>query len=386
MGGGVGNDPGEDGGGGAGNIAGSFGLGGLTGSGQAGLGGSGGAASGAGAAGTGGGAASGNTSGSGGNSGRGGGGGRGGAAAGAAGVAGVGAGAAGGRGGSAGGSAGAAAGSAGATGGSTAGRGGAGGNNTGAGGNGAGAGGAAGRGGVGGGGAGGAAAAGNAGGRGGVGGTAGVPTQVIVSVDFVGGVRTTGGSGGATVTAAPAMTATEVAGVRPAPNWNPAPNSSGSRANLVQSNGTATTASITWDAAGDPGVATYPYADAAGNVRMMNGHLEAGNMTTTIAVTGLPAAITGAGYDVYVYAARSNTASSLRTFELTIGTTTLTAGETGPTSSTFSGFTLAPAGGGEGNYVIFRNLTGASFTLTANPGTGMHAPVNGIQIVSPTGS
>jgi hypothetical protein len=56
-----------------------------------------------------------------------------------------------------------------------------------------------------------------------------------------------------------------------------------------------------------------------------------------------------------------------------------------PTS--FTAFTLAPAGGA-GNYIIFRNVTGAAFTLTATPGTGTatRAPVNGLQIVSPTGS
>ena len=193
-----------------------------------------------------------------------------------------------------------------------------------------------------------------------------------MSIDFVGG--------------ATAMAATEVAGVKSAANWNVAMADEGTRANLVQSTGAATTASVTWSAPADPGIGTYPYTDMAGNVRMMNGYLNAGNGTSTITVSALPAAMTSGGYDVYVYAARGNSASALRTFELRIGTTTLLAGETGPTSSTFSGFMLAPAAGGEGNYVIFRNLTGASFTLTAEPGTGMNAPVNGIQIVAPSGS
>jgi hypothetical protein len=46
--------------------------------------------------------------------------------------------------------------------------------------------------------------------------------------------------------------------------------------------------------------------------------------------------------------------------------------------------------GGSGNYVVFRNVTGTSFTLTATPGTTTgnehRAPVNGIQIVYPSGS
>jgi len=228
-------------------------------------------------------------------------------------------------------------------------------------------------------------AAGGPGGAGGAGGMAGAP-QVIASIDFVGGTPATGGRGGATITPAPVMEATEIAGVKAAPNWNAATGREGHRANLVQSNGVATTASVSWSASDDPGVGTYPYTDMAGNVRMMNGYLDAGTGTATITVSALPAAFTGAGYDVYVYVARGNALTGLRTFELAIATTTLTAGETGPTSATFSGFTLAPATGGEGNYVIFRNLRSASFTLTANPGTGMHAPVNGLQIVSPSGS
>jgi hypothetical protein len=51
----------------------------------------------------------------------------------------------------------------------------------------------------------------------------------------------------------------------------------------------------------------------------------------------------------------------------------------------FGGYKLAPAGGA-GNYIVFRNLTTPFFTLAAIPGTGLRAPVNGIQIVSPTGS
>jgi hypothetical protein len=49
---------------------------------------------------------------------------------------------------------------------------------------------------------------------------------------------------------------------------------------------------------------------------------------------------------------------------------------------------MLAANGGMGNYIIFRNVTGAAFTLTAQPPTGTvaRAPVNGMQIVSPPGS
>jgi hypothetical protein len=61
--------------------------------------------------------------------------------------------------------------------------------------------------------------------------------------------------------------------------------------------------------------------------------------------------------------------------------------QTGPTSTAFTGFKLAPANGA-GNYFVFHAVTGATFTLTATPSTGVtpRAPVNGLQIVSPPGS
>ena len=139
----------------------------------------------------------------------------------------------------------------------------------------------------------------------------------------------------------------------------------------------------------NPGEWKNVYPDAAGNARMMNGYLDPPDTTTpaVITVSGLPTTITAGGYDVYVYMAGDIPYTSTRTYQYTIGATTFTVSQTGPTPTTFPGFTLAPAGGA-GNYVVFRNLTGATFTLTATPGTGppSRAPVNGMQIVSPTGS
>ncbi len=99
-------------------------------------------------------------------------------------------------------------------------------------------------------------------------------------------------------------------------------------------------------------------------------------------MSGLPSAIT-AGYYVYVYGDVS--AGSTRTYRYTIGTTTLTISQTGP-STPYSGLKLANSSA-SGDYVVFRKVSGASFTLTATPGTGSpsRAPVNGIQIVWPSG-
>jgi hypothetical protein len=140
----------------------------------------------------------------------------------------------------------------------------------------------------------------------------------------------------------------------------------------------------------NPGEWLIGLADAAGNARMMNGYLDptTSSSPATVTVSGLPSAITAGGYDVYVYVTGElGTGTAMRTYNYAIGTTTLTVSQTGPTPTSFTSFTLAPAGGA-GNYIVFRNLTATSFTLTATPGTGSQtrAPVNGLQIVAPTGS
>jgi len=205
-----------------------------------------------------------------------------------------------------------------------------------------------------------------------------------------------GGTGGAMLVAEPALAATEVAGVKPVAHWNGAANIMGTLTNLVLADGTATSATATWNSpsmGSNPGEWTVGFPDMPGNTRMMNGYLDpvAVSMPAVVTVSGLPASITGGGYDVYVYVTGDvGTGTGTRTYNYAIGTATLTVSQTGPVPTSFTSFTLAPAGGA-GNYIIFRNLTAATFTLTATPGTAttgnnVRAPVNGLQIVSPAGS
>ncbi|MES1205974.1 MAG: hypothetical protein ABUS79_08550 [Pseudomonadota bacterium] len=242
-------------------------------------------------------------------------------------------------------------------------------------------------------GSGGLAATGGGGGGGmaGNGGAGGGNNQIIVSIDFIGGSVPTGGAGGASVVAAPAMTATEVAGVKPVAYWNGAASIMGTLANLRESDGTATAATVIWNSPATPGNSgewINRFADAPGNTRMMNGYLDPTSSASpaTVKVSGLPTPIAG-GYDVYVYTFGDIPGASTRTYQYAIGTTTVTVSQTGPSPSTFPGFTLAPAGGA-GSYVVFHNVSGTTFTLTATPGTGpqTRAPINGIQIVWPPGS
>ncbi|MEO5768266.1 MAG: hypothetical protein ABIS92_07925, partial [Polyangia bacterium] len=73
-----------------------------------------------------------------------------------------------------------------------------------------------------------------------------------------------------------------------------------------------------------------------------------------------------------------------RIYKYAIGTAAVMVTQTGPNPAAFPGYVVAPAAGA--NTVLFRNITGPSFTLTATPAnTAQRAPVNGLQIVSPTG-
>jgi len=187
------------------------------------------------------------------------------------------------------------------------------------------------------------------------------------------------------------MNATDLAGFKPATHWNSAPDATGTLSSLLAADGSTTTASINWNA---PATYTVPFTDASGDAHMMNGFLEAQNSvsaTITIGVT-LPSSMSGA-YDVYVYC-YGNIDASTRTYKYTIGSTTHSVSQTGHSATTFPGHSPAPAvgGAGAGTYVLFQNVTGATFTLTANPLTStatvpaLRAPVNGIQIVYPAGS
>ena len=220
----------------------------------------------------------------------------------------------------------------------------------------------------------------------GTGGTGGAIPSVIISVRFVGGRP--GGSSGTTT-----MNATESAGFKPATNWNSATSGTGTLSSLAAADGSTTTASIAWTA---PSTYTVPFTDASGDAHMMNGFIQAiDTVSVTINMT-LPSSMSG-GYDVYVYC-YGNIDPTTRTYQYKIGSTTHTVSQTGRSATTFPGHSPAPAAGGtdggtgSGTYVLFQNVTGTSFVLTATPAGStalptpiLRAPVNGIQIVYPSG-
>jgi len=180
-----------------------------------------------------------------------------------------------------------------------------------------------------------------------------------------------------------AMAASEVAGVVAEANWNQAKGASSTSAmSLVDQNGAATGATITW--AADNGY-NLPIADQPGNVRMMRGYLDNDKGdATVVTVSGLPA-VSG-GYKVYVYADGSNGANSRTGIYQISGSdiTTASSSLTDLANTNFDG-SFAQANNSAGNYVML-GVNATAFTLSAIPITASssaeRAPLNGIQIVA----
>jgi hypothetical protein len=187
---------------------------------------------------------------------------------------------------------------------------------------------------------------------------------VAISIDFVGGGIP--------------MAPTEVAGVFRASRWNSAAGAAGTVPALVLSDGTISPAAVTWDSGG---VWQLAVADAPGDTRMMTGYLDP-RTTSAITISGLPAPLTTTGYDVYVYANGDVPAGITRAASYGVGGPLQVV--TQPELTPFSGTFIDALNGGFGNYVVFRGVTGMTLTVTVRPvsGTGLRAPVNGIQIVT----
>jgi hypothetical protein len=224
-------------------------------------------------------------------------------------------------------------------------------------------------------------------------GTGGATGPAILSIDFVGGISSTTLAGKMVVIPAPTLDPSESAGVKAARNWNPAQTGSATLGMLTLADGTVSSASVTWNSpasATETGVWRNNLTDAPGDPRMMNGYLDplSSSAPATVSVSNLPAPFSTRGYDVYVYSEGDIPDTTTRASKYTIGSTSITVSQTGPTPpAVFTGFKRAQ-NNGSGNYMVFQAVTGGSFTLTATPssGTPTRAPVNGIQIVSPPGS
>jgi len=175
-----------------------------------------------------------------------------------------------------------------------------------------------------------------------------------------------------------AMGSSELAGAVAKVNWNNAEGASSAKAlTLVDDTGAITHVTASWVSAG---MSNTTITDEPGNNRMMKGYLDSGNRgSTNVTVSGLPAGV----YDLYVYGDGNNLQFS-RTAIYQISGPNMGSATTSLIDSPNTNFggTFIPAANSIGNYVLFRGVTiDSGFTLTATPGSGKRAPVNGIQII-----
>jgi hypothetical protein len=200
------------------------------------------------------------------------------------------------------------------------------------------------------------------------------------------------------------MVPTDVAGVVAHGNWNSFLGTTGTMP-LNLSTGAASGASITWS--GSPNDwDTNINETLSANHKMMLGYLDTNDTSiTTFTVSGLPASFAGVGYDVYLYYDGDNGTQS-RAGKYTINGVsqwgqdaastafggTFIQGQTatdpapGATGTALDNQAAAVATVPVGNYMVFRGLTGGSFTLdvqaSVSAGGTNRASLNGMQIVA----
>lgn len=223
----------------------------------------------------------------------------------------------------------------------------------------------------------------------------GVSQAQSIGIDWFGG----NGTGDQTQ-----MPATAVAGVVPQANWNSFLGTTGTMP-LNLSTGAASGASITW--AGSPNDWDIGINETlSANHQMMLGYLDTNDTSvTTLTVSGLPAAFTSAGFNVYLYYDGDNgTQARAGRYAIngvsqwgqdaastTFGGTfiqgqTLVDPAPGATGTALDNQAAALATVPVGNYMIFRGLTGGSFTLdvqaSVSAGGTNRASLQGMQIVA----
>jgi hypothetical protein len=209
-----------------------------------------------------------------------------------------------------------------------------------------------------------------------VGGEGSFPTA---TGDFLLGLNFVGGRVDGTLGTVP----TGPAGVIAQSNWNNLPDLASQGAALVNAANTSVILRASWTV-DDTFTIETPTAPVDANGELMQGFLRTRQgVTTQVVVRNIPYP----AYDVYVYADSDSTAT---TGTYTVNGSTLTGVRdtaNWPVSLGGGVFQQISGNGGEGNYMVFRNVTSPTMTLTAVDTTAngtFGAPINAIQIVRAT--
>lgn len=166
-------------------------------------------------------------------------------------------------------------------------------------------------------------------------------------------------------------------------NWNNKDGPNGAGSALVDSANAAVDATLDWASAGTWGIgdpATVIPFD--GDSNLMNGYLDTTDVSTTaIKVVNIPYR----KYDVVVYI-DGDSGNNTRAGNYTANNIVRPErrdGSNWPIADGGGTYTEATGSGVQGNFLVFRNLTGGTLDLTATPTTAglFRAPINGFQIV-----
>ena len=208
------------------------------------------------------------------------------------------------------------------------------------------------------------------------------------------------------------MLPTDVAGVVPQGNWNSFlddPAIAVQTAPLVLSNGAASGATVTFSGSPNDWDTNVDQSLSA-NHKMMLGYLDTNDTSiTTVMVSGLPASLTGPGYNVIIYYDGDNgTAGAIGShrvgrYEINgvsqwgrdagnrfdgafVQGQTLIDPAPGMSGTQLDNQAAAVAAVPAGNYMVFSGLTGSSFTLNVQASVSgsatNRASINGMQIVA----
>ncbi len=231
---------------------------------------------------------------------------------------------------------------------------------------------------------------------------AGAARAQSIGIDWFGGSEA-----GVGTTNQTQMQSSETAGVVPQANWNSflgEPQSG--TGSLVLSNGTPSGATVTWMSNNDWD--TNATQTLSSNHRMMMGYLDTNDTSiTNVMVSGLPASLTGPGYNVIIYYDGENGTGTgehrVGRYELNgvsmwgrdagnrfdgafVQAQSLTDPAPGLTGTQLDDQDAAVATVPAGNYMIFSGLNSAAFTLnvqaSVSQGGTNRASINGMQIVA----
>ncbi len=173
---------------------------------------------------------------------------------------------------------------------------------------------------------------------------------------------------------------TETAGVVAQANWNNAPNQNGSTSDItgpvagtvVDDSNAATGVTVNWSASKATWNANNSFT--GGDAKLMKGYLDSKG-TNTVTVSD----IDYAAYHVYVYVGQDKVSTGSMSISNAATTYYFTTQGNGA-SSFVEATATAPNDAATSNYMIFSNLTGASFTITEGSVDGTPG-MFGMQIV-----